>query len=114
MGCHDFVFCYFEGNETFEKLAVMSLIANLVVYLNTRYNMDNATSAYVFNIWSGLINFLPLAGAFVSDAYLGRFGTLLFGTTALLLVKISSHDLPNPENRVDRIIEGNHAILERT
>lgn len=108
------MFCYFEGNETFEKLAAMSLIANLVVYLNTRYNMDNAKSAYVFNIWSGLINFLPLAGAFVADTYLGRFGTLLFGTTALLLVKISSH-LPNPEpeNRVDKIIEENRA-LERT
>ncbi|KAF5476150.1 hypothetical protein F2P56_007886 [Juglans regia] len=76
---------YILGTETFEKLATMGLIANLVVYLNTRYNMDNATSAYVFNIWSGLTNFLPLAGAFVSDAFLGRFGTLLFGTTALLL-----------------------------
>ncbi|XP_023544027.1 protein NRT1/ PTR FAMILY 2.8-like [Cucurbita pepo subsp. pepo] len=73
------------GNETFEKLASMSLIANLVLYLHTMYNLDSVDSAYVFQIWSGTTNFAALAGAFLADAYLGRFYTLLFGSFASLL-----------------------------
>uniref|UniRef100_A0A0A0KZQ3 Uncharacterized protein n=1 Tax=Cucumis sativus TaxID=3659 RepID=A0A0A0KZQ3_CUCSA len=73
------------GNETFEKLASMSLIGNLVLYLHTMYNLDNVASAYVFQIWGGTTNFAPLAGAFLADAYLGRFYTLLFGSVASLL-----------------------------
>jgi peptide/histidine transporter 3/4 len=68
----------------------MSLIASLVVYLHEKYNMDTVRSANVFNIWAGFTNFLPLAGAFVADTYLGRFHTLLFGSAALVLVKICS------------------------
>jgi dipeptide/tripeptide permease len=84
-----FVF-YFEGNETFEKLAAMSLIANLVVYLHSEYNMDNVCSTNVFDIWSGFTNFLPLVGAFIGDTYLGRFHILLLGTatSTSLMVKI--------------------------
>ncbi|KAA0045149.1 protein NRT1/ PTR FAMILY 2.8-like [Cucumis melo var. makuwa] len=73
------------GNETFEKLASMSLIGNLVLYLHTMYNLDNVASAYVFQIWGGTTNFAPLAGAFLADTYLGRFYTLLFGSIASLL-----------------------------
>ena len=82
----NFFFDFVEGNETFEKLASMSLIANLVLYLHTMYNLDSVDSAYVFQIWSGTTNFAALAGAFLADAYLGRFYTLLFGSFASLLV----------------------------
>lgn len=74
------------ANETFEKLASMSLIANFIVYLHTMYNLDNVHSAYVFQIWGGTTNFAPLAGAFLADAYFGRFYTLLFGSIASFLV----------------------------
>ncbi|CAN6723979.1 unnamed protein product [Malus baccata var. baccata] len=76
---------YILGNETFEKLASMSLIANLVVYLHTKYNLDNVVSANVFNIWSGSCNIAPLFGAFLADRYLGKFNTLLFSSIASLL-----------------------------
>ncbi|XP_028796575.1 protein NRT1/ PTR FAMILY 2.8-like [Neltuma alba] len=70
---------YILGNETFEKLAAMSLIANLVVYLHTQYNLDNTYSAEVFSIWSGFSNFLPLLGAYLADAHLGKYHMLFFG-----------------------------------
>ncbi|XP_054779682.1 protein NRT1/ PTR FAMILY 2.8-like [Prosopis cineraria] len=76
---------YILGNETFEKLAAMSLIANLVVYLHTQYNLDNTYSAEVFSIWSGFSNFLPLLGAYVADAYLGKYHMLFFGLIASFL-----------------------------
>ncbi|KAJ9185268.1 hypothetical protein P3X46_004922 [Hevea brasiliensis] len=76
---------YILGNESFEKLASMGLIANLTVYLQTQYNMDGILVVNVFNVWSGSSNLTPLAGAFLSDAYLGRFCTLLYGSISSFL-----------------------------
>lgn len=85
----NFVFILFdvEGNETFEKLASMSLIANLLVYMHTQYNMDTTVSVEVFNIWIGSANFLPLVGAYLADACVGKFNILFFGNIASFLVK---------------------------
>ncbi|XP_043700186.1 protein NRT1/ PTR FAMILY 2.8 [Telopea speciosissima] len=76
---------YIIGNETFEKLASMSIIANITVYLRTKYHLDGILLVNVVTIWFGSSNFSPLLGAFISDAYLGRFGTLLLGSFASLL-----------------------------
>lgn len=64
----------------------MSLIANLVLYLRTQYNMDTTVSVEVFNIWAGSANFLPLVGAYLADAYMGKFNMLLIGSIASFLV----------------------------
>lgn len=77
---------WFEANESFEKLASMSLIANITVYLTTRYNLSGIFVVNVVNIWNGSSNVASLAGAFVSDAYLGRFRTLILGSTSSILV----------------------------
>ncbi|KAI6682964.1 hypothetical protein NL676_028877 [Syzygium grande] len=76
---------YILGNESFEKLASMSLVSNITVYLRTEYNMGGILLINVVNIWSGSSNVASLAGAYISDAYLGRFRTLLFGSLASLL-----------------------------
>ncbi|EOA22201.1 hypothetical protein CARUB_v10002773mg [Capsella rubella] len=73
---------YIIANESFEKLASMSLIGNLSVYLTKKYNLGGVFLVNVINIWFGSCNVLSLAGAFVSDAYLGRFWTLLLGSIA--------------------------------
>ncbi|KAJ7950249.1 protein MIZU-KUSSEI 1-like [Quillaja saponaria] len=79
------LFCLIPGNKTFEKLASMSLIANLVVYFHTQYNIDIIVPTDVFNIWSGFTNFLPLAGGYVADAFLGKFSVLVVGSIASFL-----------------------------
>ncbi|XP_060968094.1 protein NRT1/ PTR FAMILY 2.8 [Cannabis sativa] len=76
---------YILGNESFEKLASMSLIGNITVYLSMQYNLSGVFLVTVVNVWSGFSNVSSLAGAFVSDAYLGKFYTLLCGTIASLL-----------------------------
>lgn len=75
-----------EGHESFEKSASTSSIANLTVYLRTKYNMDGILLVNVISNWSGSSNISSLAGAFVSDAYLGRFHTLLLGSMVSFLV----------------------------
>ncbi|KAK6153381.1 hypothetical protein DH2020_013020 [Rehmannia glutinosa] len=72
-------------NESFEKLASMSLVANITVYLRTKYNLSGIVLVNVVTIWSGTSNVSSIFGAIVSDAYLGRFLTLLFGTVFPLL-----------------------------
>lgn len=64
----------------------MSLISNITVYLQTNYNLGGVLLVNIVTIWSGSSNITSLLGAFVSDAYLGRFRTLLVGSIASLLV----------------------------
>ncbi|KAK6261575.1 hypothetical protein QUC31_007391 [Theobroma cacao] len=73
------------GNETFEKVASMSLISNISVYLKTEYNMGGVSVVNVVNIWSGFSNITGVAGAYIADACLGKFLTLLFGSIASFL-----------------------------
>ncbi|KAL5747371.1 hypothetical protein ACOSP7_024369 [Xanthoceras sorbifolium] len=76
---------YILGNESFEKLASMSLVGNLTLYLQSKYNIGGVVVVNIVSIWSGSSNIASLAGAFISDTYLGRFRTLLFGSVASLL-----------------------------
>ncbi|KAK7292249.1 hypothetical protein RIF29_08026 [Crotalaria pallida] len=76
---------YIIGNESFEKLASMSLISNLSVYLLTNYNLSAIVVVNVVQIWNGSSNIASLIGAFISDTYLGKFRTLLCGSIASLL-----------------------------
>ncbi|KAH6770685.1 nitrate transporter 1.7 [Perilla frutescens var. hirtella] len=68
------------GNETFERLASIGMVANFMVFLLTEFNMDQVLASNVLNIWSGITNFAPLLGAYISDAHLGRFTTIAYAT----------------------------------
>lgn len=68
------------GNETFERLASIGMVANFMVFLLTQFNMDQVLASNVLNIWSGITNFAPLIGAYISDAHFGRFRTIAYAT----------------------------------
>ncbi|RWW82803.1 hypothetical protein BHE74_00008705 [Ensete ventricosum] len=76
------------GNEAFERVATNGLTANFMVYLVEQYGMRQMEAATLCNVFSGTSNAAPLLGAFVSDAYWGRFRTL---TYASLLVPFPSY-----------------------
>uniref|UniRef100_A0A0D9WAP4 Uncharacterized protein n=1 Tax=Leersia perrieri TaxID=77586 RepID=A0A0D9WAP4_9ORYZ len=57
-------------------------------YLIKRYNMKPNTATKVTNIFSGTYSFSPVVGAFVADAFCGRFWTLLFGAVAALVAMV--------------------------
>ncbi|XP_065860864.1 protein NRT1/ PTR FAMILY 2.8 [Euphorbia lathyris] len=76
---------YILVNETFEKVASMSLIANMIVYLRTHYNLGGVFTVNVTTIWSGSSNITSLFGAFIADTFLGKYRTLLFGSISSLL-----------------------------
>ncbi|OVA00322.1 Proton-dependent oligopeptide transporter family [Macleaya cordata] len=70
------------GNETFEKLGTIGTSSNLMVYLTTVFNMKNVSAATLMNVFTGTTNLTPLLGAFLSDAYFGRYNTLGFASIA--------------------------------
>ncbi|MCL7051075.1 hypothetical protein MKW94_004686, partial [Papaver nudicaule] len=65
-------------NETFEKLGTIGTSSNLTVYLTTVFNMKNVSAATLMSVFSGTTNLATLVGAFLSDAYFGRYKTLGF------------------------------------
>ncbi|CAM0948501.1 unnamed protein product [Alopecurus aequalis] len=71
---------YVIGNETFEKLGTIGTMSNMLVYLTTVYHMHSVNAATLLNVFNGTINLATVAGAFVSDSYLGRYTTIAAAT----------------------------------
>ncbi|XP_039780479.1 protein NRT1/ PTR FAMILY 2.13-like [Panicum virgatum] len=61
-------------------MASSSFNIPLTSYLISRYNMKANAATNVGNVYTGLLNFMPVVGAFVADAFWGRFRTMLFGS----------------------------------
>ncbi|XP_074306630.1 protein NRT1/ PTR FAMILY 2.12-like [Silene latifolia] len=56
-----------------------------MVYMRREYHMDQVLAASIINVYYGVANFAPLLGAFISDAYIGRFLAILIGSFASFL-----------------------------
>nr|DAD28415.1 TPA_asm: hypothetical protein HUJ06_029883 [Nelumbo nucifera] len=69
--------CFFIlGNECCERLAYYGMSTNLVNYLQIRLNQSNVTASNNVTNWAGTCYITPLVGAFLADAYLGRYWTI--------------------------------------
>ncbi|KAM5560354.1 protein NRT1/ PTR FAMILY 8.1-like [Rosa sericea] len=83
---------YILGNECCERLAYYGINTNLVNYLKFQMNQRNVEAVNNVTNWSGTCYVTPLLGAFLADAYLGRYSTIaafsiiyVFGMTLLTL-----------------------------
>ncbi|KAL2337801.1 hypothetical protein Fmac_012247 [Flemingia macrophylla] len=80
---------YILGNYIVERIAAMGMIANFMVYLLKVFNLGQVAAANVIGIWSGVSNLIPIVGACVADAYLGKFNTIAissFGTLVGMVI----------------------------
>ncbi|KAJ6796804.1 Uncharacterized protein M6B38_220345 [Iris pallida] len=68
------------ANEISEKLAVVGFSANMVTYLTQQLHMPLTKSATTLTNFSGTASLTPLLGAFLADAYAGRFWTITIGS----------------------------------
>lgn len=64
------------GNEFCERLAYYGMSSNLVLYFKHRLKQSSATATKSNQDWGGTCYITPLIGAFVADAYLGRYWTI--------------------------------------
>lgn len=67
---------YILGNECCERLAYYGMSSNIVRYFKHQLNQHSATAAKNQSDWSGTCYITPLIGAFIADAYLGRYWTI--------------------------------------
>ncbi|KAL2317519.1 hypothetical protein Fmac_031395 [Flemingia macrophylla] len=73
------------GNECCERLAYYGMSTNLVVYFKEQLNQHSATASKNIANWGGTCYITPLIGAFVADAYLGRYMTILCFTIVYVI-----------------------------
>lgn len=71
-----YMFWILTGNECCERLAYYGINTNLVNYLKFQLNQRNVVAINNVTNWSGTCYVTPLLGAFLADAYLGRYWTI--------------------------------------
>ena len=64
------------ANEVCEKLAVVGFTTNMISYLTTQMHMPLTKAANTLTNFGGTSSLTPLIGAFIADAYAGRFWTI--------------------------------------
>ncbi|XP_073037755.1 protein NRT1/ PTR FAMILY 8.1-like [Primulina eburnea] len=64
------------GNECCERLAYYGMSTNLIDYFTNQLDQPSATASKNLSNWSGTCYITPLIGAFLADAYLGRYWTI--------------------------------------
>lgn len=70
--------CVFDiVNEVAERLAFFAIAANMVTYLTFEMHQSIPTAATHVTDWIGAAYVLTIFGAFMADAYLGRFKTII-------------------------------------
>lgn len=85
-----FCSCCFScvANEASEKLAVVGFNTNMISYLTSQLHMPSTKAANTLTNFGGTASLTPLLGAFISDAYAGRFWTI---TVASIIYQIVKH-----------------------
>ncbi|KAL6295038.1 hypothetical protein ACE6H2_003180 [Prunus campanulata] len=77
------------ANEICEKLAVVGFNANMISYLTTQVNMPLTKAANTLTNFGGTASLTPLLGAFLADAYAGRFWTITIASIIYQIGMIS-------------------------
>lgn len=72
--------------EVFERMAYYGISSNLILYLTTKLHQGTVTSANNVTNWVGTIWMTPILGAYVADAFLGRYWTFTIASTIYLSV----------------------------
>ncbi|KAK1379133.1 putative peptide-transporting ATPase [Heracleum sosnowskyi] len=67
---------YILGNECCERLAFYGISSNLLLYFKNQLNEHSVTASNNRSNWVGTCYATPLLGAYIADAYLGRYWTI--------------------------------------
>ncbi|XP_039141192.1 protein NRT1/ PTR FAMILY 5.2-like [Dioscorea cayenensis subsp. rotundata] len=88
--------------EVFERMAFYGIQSNLVLYLTNKLHQGTVTSVNNVTNWVGTIWMTPMIGAYVADAYLGRYFTFIIASViylvgmCLLTLAVSVNSLKPP------------------
>jgi hypothetical protein len=73
--------------ELCERLAYYGMSTNLIVYLTSHLGVLSADAAVQLQVWGGCCYVTPLLGAYLADAYLGRYRTIISFSIVYLMVR---------------------------
>ena len=76
----------FAVYEVFERMAYYGISSNLIIYMTEKLHQGTITSANNVTNRVGVIWMTPILGAYVADAHLGSYCTLLIGSSLYLVV----------------------------
>ncbi|KAL2321077.1 hypothetical protein Fmac_030046 [Flemingia macrophylla] len=76
---------FIVGYEVFERMAFYGIASNLVIYLTNKLHEGTVTSSNNVSNWVGAVWMMPLAGAYIADAYLGRYWTFVISSCIYVL-----------------------------
>ncbi|XP_045808984.1 protein NRT1/ PTR FAMILY 5.2-like isoform X1 [Trifolium pratense] len=76
---------FFVVYEVFERMAYYGISSNLILYLIKKLHQGTVTSSTNVTNWVGTIWITPILGAYVADAYLGRYWTFVTASVIYLL-----------------------------
>ncbi|KAK7336896.1 hypothetical protein VNO77_17447 [Canavalia gladiata] len=71
--------------EVFERMAFYGIASNLVLYLTRNLHEGTVQSSNDVSNWVGSVWMMPLVGAYIADAYLGRYWTFVISSCIYLL-----------------------------
>ncbi|KAL6288785.1 hypothetical protein ACE6H2_006295 [Prunus campanulata] len=74
--------------EVAERFAYYGMAGNLITYLTNELHEPIPMAAKNVNTWVGVSSLLPILGAFIADAFLGRFNTILVSSIIYLLAMV--------------------------
>lgn len=67
---------FFSGNETAERMAFFGILVNLLFYLYLEMHISFPEASTLVTNVVGTSALTPLLGAFIADAYIGRYWTI--------------------------------------
>lgn len=73
--------------EVFERMAYYGIATNLVVYLTDKLQQGIVTASNNVTNWIGTVWITPIIGAYIADAYLGRYWTFVTASAIYLSVR---------------------------
>ncbi|XP_054807777.1 protein NRT1/ PTR FAMILY 5.2-like isoform X2 [Prosopis cineraria] len=88
--------------EVFERMAYYGISTNLIIYLTKKLRQGTVNSANNVTNWVGTTWITPIVGAYIADAYLGRYFTFLLASfiylsgMCLLTLSVSLRSLKPP------------------
>ncbi|KAF3777294.1 NRT1-PTR FAMILY 5-2 protein [Nymphaea thermarum] len=90
------------GYEVFQRWAYHGISSNLILYLTTQLHQGTVSASNNVTTWVGTVWMTPILGAYVADAFLGRYWTfaiasiIYLSAMSLLTLAVSISPLKPP------------------